>query len=65
MPKIKTRRATAKRFKISGSGRIKCGKANHRHLMEHKSSKQRRHSRAPGVVPEVLVHFVKQQLPYG
>ncbi|MFT3899871.1 50S ribosomal protein L35 [Gordonia sp. (in: high G+C Gram-positive bacteria)] len=42
MPKAKTHKGTAKRFKVTGSGKIVRQKANKRHLLEHKSSKQKR-----------------------
>ncbi|KXP00669.1 50S ribosomal protein L35 [Tsukamurella pseudospumae] len=39
MPKNKTHSGTAKRFKISGSGKVLRQKAGRRHLLEHKSSR--------------------------
>ena len=42
MPKMKTRRAAAKRFKITGSGRIKRNKANRRHMLFRGSSRSKR-----------------------
>jgi large subunit ribosomal protein L35 len=65
MPKIKTRRAAAKRLKVTGSGRIKCGKANRRHLLEHKTTKRKRQLRAPATVPDTLKRFAKRQIPYA
>ena len=65
MPKIKTRRAAAKRFRVTGSGRIKCGKVNHRHLLVNKATKRKRQLRKQGTVPAALVHFVKRQIPYA
>lgn len=41
MPKMKTHRGAAKRFKISGSGKIMRVKAYHGHLLEKKTSKQK------------------------
>ena len=38
MPKMKTNRAAAKRFKITGSGKIMRERAFRKHLLEHKSS---------------------------
>lgn len=65
MPKMKTRRAAAKRFKVTGSGRIKCGHAGKRHLLAHKTTKRKRHLRATSEVPAVLERFVRGQLPYA
>jgi large subunit ribosomal protein L35 len=42
MPKVKTKRGAAKRFKVTGSGRIKRGRAYHRHCLESKNRKQKR-----------------------
>ena len=39
MPKSKTHKGTAKRFKVTGSGKIVRQKAGKRHLLEHKSSR--------------------------
>ena len=45
MPKMKTRRGAAKRFKVTGSGRIKRNKANHRHMLIRRSNKTKRKMR--------------------
>ncbi len=65
MPKQKTRRAAAKRFKIMANGRIKCGKAGKRHLLSSKTTKRKRQMREPGVVPAGLQRMVHEQMPYG
>lgn len=65
MPKIKTRRGAAKRFKITGKGRIKCGKAGKRHLLVSKTTKRKRHLREPGGVDKTLVRAIKRQIPYA
>jgi large subunit ribosomal protein L35 len=49
MPKMKTRRSAAKRFSLTGSGKLKRNSAYHRHQLVHKSAK-RRHRLAPGLV---------------
>ena len=65
MPKMKTRRGAAKRFKVRPSGKIKCGHANHLHLLECKSRKLKRHSRGTTSVNPVNAPQVARQLPYG
>ena len=65
MPKIKTRRCAAMRFRIVGNGRIKCGKANKRHLLSNRTTKRKRQLRAPGVVPAGLERSIHRQIPYG
>ncbi len=42
MPKMKTHRTSAKRFKITGSGKLKKQQAGMRHNLEHKSSRRTR-----------------------
>ena len=42
MPKMKTNRAAAKRFKVTGSGRLRRGQAMRSHLLEKKSSTRTR-----------------------
>jgi large subunit ribosomal protein L35 len=65
MPKMKTRRAAAKRFTLTAKGKIKIKKANLRHILEKKSSKSKRHNGKPGFVNENDVKRVKRCLPYG
>ena len=48
--KPKTRKALAKRFKLTKSGKVKRQKAGRGHLMSHKSGKRRRHLRKPALV---------------
>lgn len=42
MPKMKTHRATAKRVKVTGTGKLVRKKANRKHILEKKSSKRKR-----------------------
>ena len=50
MPKIKTNSAAKKRFKVTGSGKIKRAHANHRHLMRRKDSQQKGESVKSAIV---------------
>jgi large subunit ribosomal protein L35 len=65
MPKQKTRRAAAKRFKITKSGKIKRGHAKTRHLLECKSPKKMRNLRQSGLVSKSDIPRVKAMLPGG
>lgn len=65
MPKIKTKRSAAKRFKVTASGKVKMKKAFLRHCLTCKDSKQKRHLRASGVVAEVDTPRIKRFLPYS
>ena len=62
MPKMKTRRGAAKRFKITGSGRIKRNKANHRHMLIRRSNKAKRKMRLYGLVSNADRKLVKAML---
>jgi len=42
MPKVKTKRGAAKRFSVTGSGKVKRGRAYHRHQLSAKTRKQKR-----------------------
>ena len=53
MPKLKTHRGAAKRFKVTGSGRIKRKKAKLRHILTSKSQKLKRGLRKRGMVSDV------------
>ena len=64
MPKIKTNRGAAKRFKATGSGRIKRGKAFTSHILTKKSPKRRRNLRKGGLVDASNVKGVRKLLPY-
>ena len=62
MPKMKTRRGAAKRFKVTGSGRIKRNKANHRHMLIRRSKKVKRNMRHTGLVDSSNLKNVKRML---
>ncbi|NOZ04467.1 MAG: 50S ribosomal protein L35 [FCB group bacterium] len=50
MPKMKTRRGVSKRFKLTGSGKLRRNKANHRHMLIRRSNSAKRKMRKPGLV---------------
>ena len=64
MPKIKTHRGAAKRFKVTGSGKIKRYKGFKSHLLTGKSSKRTRSLRQSGLVADAQLENVKRLLPY-
>ena len=64
MPKIKTRRGAAKRFKITGKGRIARGKAFRRHILTKMSRKRKRQLGRGGLVDKSDEPRVRKQLPY-
>jgi large subunit ribosomal protein L35 len=66
MPKLKTKKSAAKRFRITGSGKkIVRRKANKNHLLEHKTTKQKRRLSQLTLVDESNEKEVRLMLPYG
>ncbi|KMY66647.1 50S ribosomal protein L35 [Desulfocarbo indianensis] len=64
MPKIKTNRAAAKRFRKAGSGKFKRNKAYASHLLGHKSPKRKRNLRQSSLVDATNQGALKRLLPY-
>ena len=46
MPKMKTHKASKKRFRVTGTGKLKRRQAGKKHLLSHKTGKRKRHLRA-------------------
>ena len=65
MSKMKTNRAAKKRFKITGTGRIRRPKAGGQHMFMGKSRKRRRRLRDNDMVAPELEKRIKLLLPYG
>jgi large subunit ribosomal protein L35 len=65
MPKMKTKRSAAKRYKITGSGKIRYKKQNLRHILTKKNSKRKRRLRKPAMLSGIEVSRAKKLLPYG
>jgi large subunit ribosomal protein L35 len=63
MPKIKTRKAAAKRFRLTGSGKFMRRRAGHNHLLEHKTSKRKRKLAGVALVDKRDVVNVRLMLP--
>lgn len=64
MPKVKTNRGAAKRFKATGSGKIKRSKAYSSHILTKKSTKRKRNLRKSDLIAESDRRSVKRMLPY-
>ena len=62
MPKMKTHRGAAKRFKVTGSGKIKRNNAFKSHLLESKSSKRKRNLRKASLINHGDLRRVKRML---
>jgi large subunit ribosomal protein L35 len=64
MPKIKTKRAAAKRLKATGTGRLKRNRGWKRHNLEGKPPKRRRRLRKATLVAKVDEPRLKRLVPY-
>ena len=65
MPKLKTNRGAAKRFKPTASGGFKRNQGYRRHILTKKSSKRKRQLRSPIQVHDADVAMVRRMLPYA
>jgi large subunit ribosomal protein L35 len=64
MPKMKTNRAAAKRFRVTGTGKIRRSKGGLNHGMQEKSKKRCRRLRNNDMVDKTMEKRVKLLLPY-
>jgi large subunit ribosomal protein L35 len=65
MPKMKTHKGTAKRFRVTGSGKIMRSKAFKSHILEKKSPKRKRNFRGETVVSAADTNVIKKGLGIG
>ena len=64
MPKIKTKRAAAKRFHKTGTGKLKRMKAYKSHILTKKSTKRKRGLRKATITSDANAKVMKKILPY-
>ncbi|MBI4126029.1 MAG: 50S ribosomal protein L35 [Deltaproteobacteria bacterium] len=65
MPKMKTRKSAAKRFRSAGKGKFKFKKAGLRHLLSARTTNRKRNLRRGGYVSKANQKQVEGMLPYG
>ncbi len=65
MPKMKSNRGAAKRFRFTGTGKVKRKKAFLSHILSSKTTKRKRHLRRGTTVSDADARNVKKMLPYG
>ncbi|MFM7200861.1 MAG: 50S ribosomal protein L35 [Myxococcota bacterium] len=65
MPKLKTNRGAAKRFRFTASGKVKRSQAFKRHILTKKSSKRKRELRGTTLVAKVDEANIRRLLPNG
>ncbi|WP_058486156.1 50S ribosomal protein L35 [Defluviitalea phaphyphila] len=64
MPKLKTHKGAAKRFKVTGTGKLKRSKAYKSHILTKKTAKRKRNLRQAGLVDNTNEKQIKKLLPY-
>jgi large subunit ribosomal protein L35 len=65
VPKLKTNRGAAKRFKKTGTGKLKAKRAFARHILTKKSANRKRGLRTPKFIEPGDVKGIKALLPYA
>ena len=65
MPKLKTHKGAAKRFRITATGKVKRGHSHARHILTKKTAKRKRNLDIDVLVSEADEAGVKRMLPYG
>ena len=66
MPKMKTKKSAAKRYSLTGTGKIKYKKMNLRNILTKRSPKRKMNLRHAGILSEDQAKKIrKQMLPYG
>ncbi|HKV37775.1 MAG TPA: 50S ribosomal protein L35 [Blastocatellia bacterium] len=65
MPKLKTHKGAAKRFRMTATGKVKCGHSHARHILTKKTAKRKRQLDIDGLVAPADELLVKRMLPYG
>jgi large subunit ribosomal protein L35 len=65
VPKMKTRKAVAARFKVTGTGKLKRQRPGRRHILTKKSSKRKRHLKKAGLVDKGQVKMYSRLLGVG
>ncbi len=65
MPKLKTNKAANKRYSMTATGKVKRTKANRRHLLANKTSRQRKSGKIQDAYADkTCTHGIKKLLPY-
>ncbi|MFN7038522.1 MAG: 50S ribosomal protein L35 [Alphaproteobacteria bacterium] len=65
MPKMKTKSSVKKRFKLTGTGKVKATQAGKRHGMVKRCKRQLRDQRGTTILCDQDARIVKQFMPYG
>ncbi len=60
MGKIKTHKASAKRFSVTGTGKVKMFHSDHRHNLGNKNQKRKRHLRSGAILEKAMTNNVRK-----
>lgn len=64
MPKLKTKSGAKKRFKVTGTGKVRAGVAFKRHNLRKRSQKMKRQNRGTQILSAADARIVKSYMPY-
>jgi len=64
MPKMKTHRGAAKRFSVTGTGKIKRSRANTSHILTPKTTKRKRNLRKSAILDQTCEKAMRKLIPY-
>ncbi len=65
MPKMKTKKSAAKRFTVTGTGKVRRRKQNLRHILTKKNAKRKRRLGQGALVDSTNMYSVERMLPYA
>ncbi|MGA2615176.1 MAG: 50S ribosomal protein L35 [Spirochaetia bacterium] len=65
MPKIKTKKAAAKRYHVTATGKVRYKKQGLRHILTKKNAKRKRRLRLPAILSSVEQKRIKKLMPYA
>ena len=65
MPKLKTKSSAKKRFRLSGTGKVKSGHAYKRHMLRRRSQKMKRNARGTMILADQDAKLVLAYMPYA
>ncbi|MCH7832388.1 MAG: 50S ribosomal protein L35 [Proteobacteria bacterium] len=65
MPKMKTKSSAKKRFRLTGTGKVRANVAYKRHMLSKKTQKMKRKARGTMILSSADARIVKSYMPYG
>ena len=65
MPKMKTKSSAQKRFRLTGTGKVRANVAYKRHMLSKKTQKMKRKARGTMILSSADARIVKSYMPYG